>query len=1041
MAHETLTGLFAERYLIERELGHGATAVVYLAHDKKHDRQIALKVLSKDLAHALGPQRFLREIHLTSRLHHPHILPIFDSGEWKSLLYYVLPYVRGESLREKIDREKQLPIEECTRVACEVADALAHAHAHGVVHRDVKPENIMLSDGHALLADFGIARALDIHTGERLTSSGLIVGTSAYMSPEQAAGEETIDARSDIYSLACVLYEMIAGVQPFTGPTTQSVIAQRFKHTPRPVSTYRPQVPEYLERALEKGLAVAPADRYRTVQDFAAELPEVPTAGRDRRQSPVRRALFGKQKTIGFAAAALAALTAAFVAANPPGNWGSLFRRSVALDSTRYIVVPSPTGAQARIGAGDFDAANGIYHALQKWNGITLVDPDVVKDAVAAERAMEGNAALDLARRHGAGRLIRVNSAIDATIYDVGTGNTLRDVSRDDLGAIENRYPAALLRLLSPRDRPKTAEGGDGMTSSLPAWRAYGEGHAALARNDAATAARRFQLALLHDPAFTPARLWNAQLAAWLYPAGLAAWAGDAERVSADLAHLTGRDRLLASGLVALARRDFPTACAEYRKLIASDSSDVAAWLGLGECQRLDNVVLPSSASPSGFRFRGSYRAASDAYVRAVRANPGAYDLVGYTRMREVKRMEPTSVRFGRDSAGRPYGSYPALSRDTVGYLPYPIARFSVMPASASRRSALEKNLAELLAFATNWVGAAPRSAQGREALATALEARGEIDRGSGGTMSASAALASALRLSTEREQRVRLVASEIRLRIKRGDYAGAQVLSDSLLRSERSTESAVAQELIGPAAVTGRMSVLAKIALATNTIPDEVQSVRVPPQVGEAVGELFAHAALGDCTAKTARLQVELQQRLTNYFSEKERAVVSPVLLARTESFLVPCTRGQSALRIQTPDRLGQMQQAYARGDLKRVRLMFDSLDGARRLTRPADRSLDYTFQEAWLRAATSDTAGAIRQLDEILEALPSVAARALKELGGAAALGRAMMLRADLAAATGDRATARRFARALSDLWAGADPELQPQVLRMRKLASDSK
>src|SRR5438132_3739010 len=247
MPQARLTGLFAERYLIERELGHGASSVVYLAHDTKHDREIALKVLSKDLAHALGPARFLQEIHLTSRLHHPHILPIYDSGDSNGLLYYVLPFVRGESLRDRMDREKQLPIEECVRITCELADALAHAHAAGVIHRDVKPENVMLADGHALLADFGIARALDVHTGERLTSSGLIVGTSAYMSPEQASGEEKIDARSDIYSLGCVLYEMIAGMQPFIGASTQAVIAQRFTHAPRPVSTYRPAVPEYIE--------------------------------------------------------------------------------------------------------------------------------------------------------------------------------------------------------------------------------------------------------------------------------------------------------------------------------------------------------------------------------------------------------------------------------------------------------------------------------------------------------------------------------------------------------------------------------------------------------------------------------------------------------------------------------------------------------------------------------------------------------------------------------------------------------------------------
>src|SRR6266540_1409397 len=320
MAQQRLSGLFAERYLIERELGHGASAVVYLAKDIKQDRDIALKVLSKDLAHALGPQRFEREIHVTSRLQHPHILPIFDSGESNGLLYYVMPLVSGESLRDKIDREKQLPMDEAARITCEIAEALSHAHAAGVIHRDVKPENVMLSDGHALLADFGIARALDLHTGERLTSSGLIVGTSAYMSPEQASGEERIDARSDIYGLGCVLYEMLAGVQPFTGPTTQSVIAQRFTHAPRPITTYRPAVTPRLEGVIQIALAVSPADRYQRVQDFAAALPDSPASFQERRGSQWRRTLYGKRKAFAAATAILAIVLIGFVISRGEGG-------------------------------------------------------------------------------------------------------------------------------------------------------------------------------------------------------------------------------------------------------------------------------------------------------------------------------------------------------------------------------------------------------------------------------------------------------------------------------------------------------------------------------------------------------------------------------------------------------------------------------------------------------------------------------------------------------------------------------------------------
>jgi serine/threonine-protein kinase len=268
----------ADRYRIERQLGQGGMAVVYLAEDLKHHRQVAIKVVRPELAGVLGAERFLREIEIAAALHHPHILPLYDSGEARpasggtGVLFYVMPYVDGQSLRDRLNRERQLPIDEALRIAREVADALSYAHGRGIVHRDIKPENILLDAGHAVVADFGIARAVSAAGGDELTATGITLGTPAYMSPEQAAGGTELDGRSDLYSLACVLYEMLAGQPPFSGPTAASVIHQHVAAAPPPITQIRPAVPAELAGTLARALAKTPADRFNPVAQFAEAL-------------------------------------------------------------------------------------------------------------------------------------------------------------------------------------------------------------------------------------------------------------------------------------------------------------------------------------------------------------------------------------------------------------------------------------------------------------------------------------------------------------------------------------------------------------------------------------------------------------------------------------------------------------------------------------------------------------------------------------------------------------------------------------------------
>ena len=261
----------ADRYRIERELGQGGMATVYLADDLKHKRQVALKVLKPELAAALGAERFLVEIATTANLRHPHILPLYDSGHADGTLFYVMPFIEGDSLRSRLDHESQLPLEEAVQIACEVADALTYAHGRGVIHRDIKPENILLENGHAVVADFGIAQAVSDSGGERLTQTGMVLGTPLYMCPEQSNGEP-VDARSDLYALGCVTYEMLAGGPPFTGATALVVMARHAMDPVPALRTARPGVPAPVATAIERALAKTPADRFPTVQAWRKAL-------------------------------------------------------------------------------------------------------------------------------------------------------------------------------------------------------------------------------------------------------------------------------------------------------------------------------------------------------------------------------------------------------------------------------------------------------------------------------------------------------------------------------------------------------------------------------------------------------------------------------------------------------------------------------------------------------------------------------------------------------------------------------------------------
>src|SRR5687767_13626300 len=271
IADRLITAL-ADRYRIERELGAGGMATVYLAQDLKHDRKVAIKVLKPELAAVLGAERFVVEIKTTAAMSHPHILPLFDSGTADGFLFYVMPYIQGETIREKLNRETQFGVDEAVRIAREVADALDYAHRHGVIHRDIKPENILLHDGRAMVMDFGIALAVSAAAGGRMTETGLSLGTPHYMSPEQATADKDITARSDVYSLGCVLYEMLTGNPPHTGSSAQQIIMKIITEQPAAVTQYRKSVPPHVAAVVAKALEKLPADRFESAAKLVEAL-------------------------------------------------------------------------------------------------------------------------------------------------------------------------------------------------------------------------------------------------------------------------------------------------------------------------------------------------------------------------------------------------------------------------------------------------------------------------------------------------------------------------------------------------------------------------------------------------------------------------------------------------------------------------------------------------------------------------------------------------------------------------------------------------
>ncbi len=498
---EILAGLkaaLADRYAIDRELGHGGTATVYLAQDLKHGRSVAVKVLRPELAAALGAERFLREIEIAARLSHPHILSLHDSGEAAGFLYYVMPFVEGESLRDRLNREPQLPIDEAVRIAREVATALSHAHGHNLVHRDIKPENILLSGGEAVVADFGIARAIVAAGAGKLTDTGLAVGTPGYMSPEQAMAQEHVDGRADTYALGCVLYEMLAGHPPFLGTTPQEVLARHTLDPVPPLRTIRREVPPAVEHAVLRALAKSPADRFPSAAAFSEALTQV--------GAPPSFARLAARPAV-FVAAGVAALVAGYLL---------LARRSATLASDEpglsiAVLEFKNVGGDSANRPFSYGMSEELSTALGKVEGLRVLARSGVirfrgKDVSPQEigRQLHARYVLD-----GGVRIGGTRRRVSAQLIDVAKGNEIwseeydRDARDRDVFAVQDEITRAIVAALRVHlSGPASAALAKRSTESPEAHDLYLQGRYFFAQRDSASlrkAADYFERAIQKD--------------------------------------------------------------------------------------------------------------------------------------------------------------------------------------------------------------------------------------------------------------------------------------------------------------------------------------------------------------------------------------------------------------------------------------------------------------------------------------------------------------------------------------------------------------
>lgn len=1028
-------------YVIEREIGRGGMAHVYLARDVKRGRAVAIKMLRPELAEEDGTERFLREIEITAGLAHPHIIPLLDSGLANGVPYYVTPFIEGETLADRLQREGPLPIPDAVRVAREVADALDYAHRHGVVHRDVKPENILFADGHALVADFGIARAAERSGALKITAQGRAVGSPSYMSPEQSIGED-LDGRADVYSLGCVLFEMLTGRIPYEAKSSYEMMT---RHATDPIPSLRArraETPSALEVATRRALAKKPADRFASARAFADAIDDACPPPVRPRARPVRVSGVMGGRSLAAAGVILAAIVIAAIVAG--GRLTPSGSAAMAVDTTRLVVFPlhgdAPSTASVR-------ASSFLADAFRRWQGVHLVDELQIRDALTSrgESGISGERASTIARSLGAGRYVRGELSVRgdslqlrATLFDAASDSMVRQgivQLAPGLTRADSVIARLAERLLFTGDAEALASS-EG-TASVPARQAYLRGRAAIREWQLPRADSAFDEATRADIGYAAAQLWLAQVRSWREEPP-ARWSSAIEHAWLGRAKLSPAEQLLAAALRARSAGRLDDACQLHEKLVDSAPDNFAAWYGLANCLRDDEAVIRSARSPSGWRFRSSYHRSLVAYRRAYQLLPAVHRSLGADAFSGVLRLFVTSRRFiHAGSAIAPdttrFFAYPAWIGDTLTFIPYPRQRMrEARPPEQPRTidEAVARQRALFHDVATSWVAAHPNSGTALEAMALSLELLGDPR--------ARDTLHRARALTGDPRERARLSAHAVWMELKFGlpgdehGIASARALADSLLAEDDTTRAAAPRVLAGLAALTGRANRTASLARRAVELPG-----RSPGPIALPAAALLAFAALGGPADSLLALEKQLMRAIEATATLPRVESDAFEWLARPASLAFPAALGATTSFAGRGDPILDAQAAMLRGDPAPARALLEQLRLGRRSVPPTDVSYDGLLPEATLLVRLGDDRQAAAWLDPSLNALAMTAPHALSDYVRAGALVRTMALRAEVAVRLGDREGARRWARAVAILWSDADPYLQYKVARMRAIA----